>query len=43
MMNWAKYLRDDSKKHGYKVMDNTNMAQEESRDRLLSILNEQRK
>ncbi len=39
MMNWAQYLRNDSNKRGYELIDNTNMTQEESKSNLLALLN----
>jgi len=39
MMNWSKYLREESKKRGYTIINNTNMSEEETRDKLLEILN----
>lgn len=38
MMNWAKYLRDESLQRGYKIIDNTNLTQEESKEILLNLL-----
>lgn len=38
MMNWAKYLREESLPRGYKIIDNTNLTQEESKEMLLKLL-----
>lgn len=39
MMNWAKYLREESLFRNYKIIDNTNLTQEESKKILFNILN----
>ncbi len=38
MMNWAQYLRTESAQRGYKIIDNTNLTQEESKEILLKLL-----
>ncbi|MGH2565664.1 MAG: hypothetical protein ACRDE5_14200 [Ginsengibacter sp.] len=38
MMNWAKYLREQSISRGYKIIDNSDLTQEESREMLLNLL-----
>jgi dephospho-CoA kinase len=40
MMNWARYLREESMSRNYKIIDNTNLTEEESKQTLLKILNE---
>jgi len=40
MMNWAKYLREESLSRKYKVIDTTNLTKEESRDALFNLINE---
>ena len=40
MTNWAKYLREESLSRNYKIVDNTNLTEEESKEMLLKILNE---
>ena len=40
MMNWAKYLREESLTRNYKIIDNTNLTEEESKQALLKIFNE---
>lgn len=40
MTNWAKYLREESLARNYKIIDTTNLTQEESKEMLLKILNE---
>lgn len=40
MMSWAKYLREESESMGYKIIDNTNLNQEQSKEILIKILNE---
>lgn len=38
MMNWAKYLRNESLPRGYKIIDNTNLTQKESKEILFNLL-----
>ena len=38
MMNWAKYLREESLLRGYSIIDNTNLTQEESKEMLFDML-----
>ncbi len=40
MMNWAKYLRTETLSRNYKILDNTNLTKEESKDMLFKLLNE---
>jgi dephospho-CoA kinase len=40
MMNWAKYLREESLAKSYPIIDNTNSTEYESKQALLKILNE---
>lgn len=40
MINWAKYLRSESVARGYKILDNTDLTQEDSRKLLLNMLHE---
>jgi len=39
MMNWSKYLREESEKRGYVILDNTDMSKEETAEQLMEILN----
>jgi dephospho-CoA kinase len=38
MMNWANYLREESIKRGYTILDNTNFTQDETKQKLKEIL-----
>jgi adenylate kinase family enzyme len=38
MMNWAKFLRNDAKLHGYTIIDNTTYTEEESVGELKKLL-----
>lgn len=38
MMNWAKYLRTESKKLGYRIIDNTDLTEAESKNQLIALL-----
>ncbi len=38
MMNWAKYLREESTSNGYKIIDNTDLSEDQSMNMLLEIL-----
>ncbi len=38
MMNWAKYLRDESIARGYEIIDTSHLTQEESSKKLLDLL-----
>jgi adenylate kinase family enzyme len=38
MMNWAKYLRNEAKQKGYKIIDNTHFTEEESALTLNAVL-----
>ncbi len=40
MMNWAKFLREACKKENCRIIDNTNLTKEQSKEMLLSVLNE---
>lgn len=40
MMNWAKYLRDQCQKLGYKIIDNTHLNQEETLNKLFENIKE---
>lgn len=43
MMNWAKYLREESLTRGYQIIDNTDLTIEESKEKLKTILYETEK
>lgn len=38
MMNWAKYLREETNRLSGRIIDNTNLTEDQSRDDLLKIL-----
>jgi len=38
MMNWAKYLREESLKLNYQILNNTNLNPEESKEKLFEML-----
>jgi dephospho-CoA kinase len=40
MINWAKYLRQESQKRSYRIIDNTNLTQEETLFQLLEWIDE---
>ncbi len=43
MINWAKYLRNESLSRKYKVINNTNLTKEGSKEMLLNLLNENKR
>lgn len=38
MMNWAKFLREESLRRGYSIIDNTNLSADETLERVLSLI-----
>ncbi len=38
MMNWAKYLKEESLKRGYFIIDTSDLTQEQSKENLLKII-----